>query len=209
MKLITFLFILLGLIFTGQLGNSEILYNDLDIIPEQYQLPKYNNIAHLPLDVEYEGLKATIMFIINPVDDEYLDVYFLTNNNQELNKVLEIHPYQYGQSEIIGTFVYPIGKSGFKSIYILIKNSQSWGTVYRAWELPLYIEEDGVLRARYFKVDDTVMSNIVCVDDYEAGSNCQFTTQEGFIKHLDEQQKIKEELFESGLIEEFLNRKKK
>ncbi|WP_141674644.1 hypothetical protein, partial [Gilliamella sp. Fer1-1] len=79
MKFKTMLFILLSSIFTGQnaYANSDS-YEDLDNIPEEYRFPKYNNIAHPPIDVEYKGKKGTALFLSNTFDDgrRNLEVYF-------------------------------------------------------------------------------------------------------------------------------------
>ncbi|WP_143422837.1 hypothetical protein, partial [Gilliamella apicola] len=72
------LFMLLSLIFTIQNAYSDE-YFELGSIPEEYQFPKYNNIAHPPINVEYKGHKGTAMFLSNTFEDgkRNLEVYFL------------------------------------------------------------------------------------------------------------------------------------
>ncbi|MBI0068278.1 MULTISPECIES: hypothetical protein [unclassified Snodgrassella] len=94
------------------------------------------------------------MFLSNTFEDgrRNLEVYFLTNNNKELNKALELYTYQYGDEELVSAFEYTDKKTGDKYIYILLKDtlepniSYSYGFI----ELPLYIEDDGILRALFF-----------------------------------------------------------
>ena len=58
---------------------------------------------------------------------------------------------------------------------------------YRITELPLYIEEDGILRALFFIGDDNSLSKIPCIDDFETDERCEFSTKEGLIKYLDKE----------------------
>lgn len=179
MKLKTLLFILLGLIYNGQFAYAD---SDLDVELDDFfsrlQYPKYKNIAHPPLNVEYKGHKGTAMFITHSAYNDTrsnLEVYFLTNNNQELNKVLEFYPYQYRHSEIISAFEFTDKGSGHKFIYILLKNDG----MYRFIELPLRIEEDGVLRALFFVKDNAVISKITCM-----GEDCEISTKDKLIEYL-------------------------
>ena len=94
------------------------------------------------------------MFLSNTFEDgrRNLEVYFLTNNNKELNKAYELYTYQYGDEELVSAFEYTYKKTGDKYIYILLKDtlepniSYSYGFI----ELPLFIEDDGILRALFF-----------------------------------------------------------
>jgi hypothetical protein len=182
MKFKTMLFILLSSIFTGQNAYADS-YEDLDSIPEEYRFPKYDNIAHPPIDVEYKGKKGTALFLSNTFDDgrRNLEVYFLTNNNRELYKVVEFYSYQYGDREVVSAFEFTRKKSGDKYIYILLKDGTGPTIWYRFIELPLYVEDDGILRALYFIGDDAFISKISCMDDLETEERCEFSTKEGLI----------------------------
>ena len=184
------LFMLLSLIFTMQNAYSG---EYLDGIPEEYRFPKYNNIAHPPINVEYKGHKGTAMFLSNTFEDgkRNLEVYFLTNNNKELNKALELYTYQYGNQELVSAFEYTDKKTRGKYIYILLKDTSEPNVSYsyRIIELPLYIEEDGILRALFFIGDDNSLSKITCIDDFETDRRCEFSTKEGLIKYLDREKK--------------------
>ena len=153
------LFMLLSLIFNMPNAYSDE-YFELGSIPEEYRFPKYNNIAHPPINVEYKGHKGTAMFLSNTFEDgrRNLEVYFLTNNNnnKELNKALELYTYQYGNQELVSAFEYTDKKTRGKYIYILLKDTSEPNVSYsyRIIELPLYIEEDGILRALFFIGDD-------------------------------------------------------
>ena len=182
------LFMLLSLIFTMPNAYSG---EYLDSIPEEYQFPKYNNIAHPPINVEYKGHKGTVMFLSNTFEDgkRNLEVYFLTNNNKELNKAYEVYTYQYGNQELVSAFEYADKKTGDKYIYILFK-----GTIipnklysYNFTELSLFIEEDGILRVLFFLGDNEFLSKITCIDDFETDRRCEFSTKEGLIKYLDKE----------------------
>ena len=48
---------LLSLIFTMQNAYSDE-YFELDSIPEEYRFPKYNNIGHSPINIEYKVILA-------------------------------------------------------------------------------------------------------------------------------------------------------
>ena len=184
------LFMLLSLIFTMQDVYASL---DVDPIPEEYQFPKYNNIAHPPINVEYKGHKGTAMFLSNTFEDgrRNLEVYFLTNNNKELNKAYELYTYQYGNRELVSAFEYVDKKTGDKYIYMLLKDTltPNKSYSYRITELPLYIEEDGILRALFFIGDDNSLSKIPCIDDFETDRRCEFSTKEGLIKYLDREKK--------------------
>ena len=186
------LFMLLSLIFTMQNAYSDE-YFELDSIPEEYRFPKYNNIAHPPINVEYKGHKGTAMFLSNTFEDgrRNLEVYFLTNNNKELNKAYELYTYQYGNQELVSAFEYADKKTGDKYIYMLLKDTltPNKSYSYRITELPLYIEEDGILRALFFIGDDNSLSKIPCIDDFETDRRCEFSTKEGLIKYLDREKK--------------------
>ena len=182
------LFMLLSLIFTMQNVYASL---DVDPIPEEYQFPKYNNIAHPPINVEYKGHKGTVMFLSNTFEDgkRNLEVYFLTNNNKELNKAYELYKYQYGNQELVSAFEYADKKTGDKYIYILFK-----GTIipnklysYNFTELSLFIEEDGILRVLFFLGDNEFLSKITCIDDFETDRRCEFSTKEGLIKYLNKE----------------------
>ena len=182
------LFMLLSLIFTMPNAYSG---EYLDSIPEEYQFPKYNNIAHPPINVEYKGHKGTAMFLSNTFEDgkRNLEVYFLTNNNKELNKAYEVYTYQYGDEELVSAFEYADKKTGDKYIYILFK-----GTIipnklysYNFTELSLFIEEDGILRVLFFLGDNEFLSKTTCIDDFETDRRCEFSTKEGLIKYLDKE----------------------
>ena len=181
---------LLSLIF-----NMSNAYSGeyLDSIPEEYQFPKYNNIAHPPINVEYKGHKGTAMFLSNTFENgkRNLEVYFLTNNNKELNKAYELYTYQYGNRELVSAFEYTDKKTGDKYIYMLLKDTltPNKSYSYRITELPLYIEEDGILRALFFIGDDNSLSKITCIDDFETDRRCEFSTKEGLIKYLDREKK--------------------
>ena len=184
------LFMLLSLIFTMPNAYSG---EYLDSIPEEYQFPKYNNIAHPPINVEYKGHKGTAMFLSNTFEDgkRNLEVYFLTNNNKELNKAYELYTYQYGDEELVSAFEYVDKKTGDKYIYILFK-----GTIipnklysYNFTELSLFIEEDGILRVLFFLGDNEFLSKTTCIDDFETDRRCEFSTKEGLIKYLDREKK--------------------
>ncbi|ORE99355.1 hypothetical protein BGI05_08530 [Snodgrassella alvi] len=187
MKFKLVMFILLGLVFTLQnvYANSDV---DLDTIPEEYRFPKYNNIAHPPINVEYKGHKGTAMFLSNTLEKgrRNLEVYFLTNNNKELNKAYELDTYQYGDAELVSAFEYADKKTGDKYIYILLKDtlepniSYSYGFI----ELPLFIEDDGILRALFFWGDNRVISKTICIDNFQTDERCEFSTKEGLIKYL-------------------------
>ena len=58
---------------------------------------------------------------------------------------------------------------------------------YNFTELPLYIEEDGILRVLFFLGDDEFLSKITCIDDFETDRRCEFSTKEGLIKYLDKE----------------------
>ena len=122
MKFKLVLFILLGLVFTLQnvYANSDV---DLDTIPEEYRFPKYNNIAHPPINVEYKGHKGTAMFLSNTLEKEKrnLEVYFLTNNNKELNKAYELYTYQYGDEELVSAFEYANKKQATNTFTFYLK----------------------------------------------------------------------------------------
>ena len=186
------LFMLLSLIFTIQNAYSDE-YFELDSIPEEYRFPKYNNIAHPPINVEYKGHKGTAMFLSNTFEDgkRNLEVYFLTNNNKELNKAYELYTDQYGDQELVSAFEYADKKTGKKYIYMLLKDTltPNKSYSYRITELPLYIEEDGILRALFFIGDDNSLSKIPCIDDFETDRRCEFLTKEGLIKYLDREKK--------------------
>lgn len=182
------LFMLLSLIFTMPNAYSG---EYLDSIPEEYQFPKYNNIAHPPINVEYKGHKGTAMFLSNTFEDgkRNLEVYFLTNNNKELNKAYEVYTYQYGNQELVSAFEYADKKTGDKYIYILFK-----GTIipnklysYNFTELSLFIEEDGILRVLFFLGDNEFLSKTTCIDNFETDRRCEFSTKEGLIKYLDKE----------------------
>ena len=182
------LFMLLSLIFTMPNAYSG---EYLDSIPEEYQFPKYNNIAHPPINVEYKGHKGTAMFLSNTFEDgrRNLEVYFLTNNNKELNKAYELYTYQYGNQELVSAFEYADKKTGDKYIYILFK-----GTIipnklysYNFTELSLFIEEDGILRVLFFLGDNEFLSKTTCIDNFETDRRCEFSTKEGLIKYLDKE----------------------
>ena len=186
------LFMLLSLIFTMPNAYSGE-YFELDSIPEEYRFPKYNNIAHPPINVEYKGHKGTAMFLSNTFEDgkRNLEVYFLTNNNKELNKAYELYTDQYGDQELVSAFEYADKKTGKKYIYMLLKDTltPNKSYSYRITELPLYIEEDGILRALFFIGDDNSLSKIPCIDDFETDRRCEFLTKEGLIKYLDREKK--------------------
>ena len=182
------LFMLLSLIFTMPNAYSG---EYLDSIPEEYRFPKYNNIAHPPINVEYKGHKGTAMFLSNTFEDgkRNLEVYFLTNNNKELNKAYELYTYQYGNEELVSAFEYADKKTGDKYIYILFK-----GTIipnklysYNFTELSLFIEEDGILRVLFFLGDNEFLSKTTCIDNFETDRRCEFSTKEGLIKYLDKE----------------------
>ena len=184
------LFMLLSLIFTMPNAYSDE-YFELGSIPEEYRFPKYNNIAHPPINVEYKGHKGTAMFLSNTFEDgrRNLEVYFLTNNNKELNKAYELYTYQYGNQELVSAFEYADKKTGDKYIYILFK-----GTIipnklysYNFTELSLFIEEDGILRVLFFLGENELLSKIICIDDFETDERCEFSTKEGLIKYLDKE----------------------
>ena len=186
------LFMLLSLIFTMPNAYSDE-YFELGSIPEEYRFPKYNNIAHPPINVEYKGHKGTAMFLSNTFEDgkRNLEVYFLTNNNKELNKAYELYTDQYGDQELVSAFEYADKKTGKKYIYMLLKDTltPNKSYSYRITELPLYIEEDGILRALFFIGDDNSLSKIPCIDDFETDRRCEFSTKEGLIKYLDREKK--------------------
>ena len=186
------LFMLLSLIFTMPNAYSGE-YFELGSIPEEYRFPKYNNIAHPPINVEYKGHKGTAMFLSNTFEDgkRNLEVYFLTNNNKELNKAYELYTYQYGNRELVSAFEHVDKKTGDKYIYMLLKDTltPNKSYSYRITELPLYIEEDGILRALFFIGDDNSLSKIPCIDDFETDRRCEFSTKEGLIKYLDREKK--------------------
>ena len=182
------LFMLLSLIFTMPNAYSG---EYLDSIPEEYQFPKYNNIAHPPINVEYKGHKGTAMFLSNTFEDgkRNFEVYFLTNNNKELNKAYEVYTYQYGDEELVSAFEYADKKTGDKYIYILFK-----GTIipnklysYNFTELSLFIEEDSILRVLFFLGDNEFLSKTTCIDNFETDRRCEFSTKEGLIKYLDKE----------------------
>ena len=184
------LFMLLSLIFTMPNAYSDE-YFELGSIPEEYRFPKYNNIAHPPINVEYKGHKGTAMFLSNTFEDgkRNLEVYFLTNNNKELNKAYEVYTYQYGNQELVSAFEYADKKTGDKYIYILFK-----GTIipnklysYNFTELSLFIEEDGILRVLFFLGDNEFLSKTTCIDNFETDRRCEFSTKEGLIKYLDKE----------------------
>ena len=184
------LFMLLSLIFTMPNAYSGE-YFELGSIPEEYRFPKYNNIAHPPINVEYKGHKGTAMFLSNTFEDgkRNLEVYFLTNNNKELNKAYELYTYQYGDEELVSAFEYADKKTGDKYIYILFK-----GTIipnklysYNFTELSLFIEEDGILRVLFFLGDNEFLSKTTCIDNFETDERCEFSTKEGLIKYLDKE----------------------
>ncbi|AJA45433.1 hypothetical protein FPB0191_01617 [Frischella perrara] len=62
MKYKIVLFMLLSLIFNMPNAYSDE-YFELDSIPEEYRFPKYNNIAHPPINIEYKGHKGTAMIL--------------------------------------------------------------------------------------------------------------------------------------------------
>ena len=152
MKFKLVLFILLGLVFTLQnvYANSDM---DLETIPEEYRFPKYNNIAHPPINIEYKGHKGTAMFLSNTLEKgrRNLEIYFLTNNNKELNKAYELDTYQYGDAELVSAFEYADKKTGDKYIYMLFKSTITPNKLYsyNFTELSLFIEEDGILRVLF------------------------------------------------------------
>ena len=182
------LFMLLSLIFTMPNAYSG---EYLDSIPEEYQFPKYNNIAHPPINVEYKGHKGTAMFLSNTFEDgrRNLEVYFLTNNNKELNKAYELYTYQYGDEELVSAFEYADKKTGDKYIYILFKDTIIPNKLYsyNFTELSLFIEEDGILRVLFFLGDNELLSKTTCIDNFETDRRCEFSTKEGLIKYLDKE----------------------
>ena len=184
------LFMLLSLIFTMPNAYSGE-YFELGSIPEEYRFPKYNNIAHPPINVEYKGHKGTAMFLSNTFEDgrRNLEVYFLTNNNKELNKAYELYTYQYGNQELVSAFEYADKKTGDKYIYILFKDTitPNKSYSYNFTELSLFIEEDGILRVLFFLGENELLSKIICIDDFETDERCEFSTKEGLIKYLDKE----------------------
>ena len=182
------LFMLLSLIFTMPNAYSG---EYLDSIPEEYQFPKYNNIAHPPINVEYKGHKGTAMFLSNTFEDgrRNLEVYFLTNNNKELNKAYELYTYQYGKQELVSAFEYADKKTGDKYIYMLFKSTITPNKLYsyNFTELSLFIEEDGILRVLFFLGDNEFLSKTTCIDDFETDRRCEFSTKEGLIKYLNKE----------------------
>ncbi|WP_085166102.1 hypothetical protein [Gilliamella bombi] len=190
MKFKTMLFILLSLILTGQNANANS-DEDLDTIPEQFRFPKYNNIAHPPIDVEYKGLKGTVMFITQPIENEKINlgIYFLTNNNKELYKAFEIYSYEYDELLSIFEYEYTENETKYKSILILTKEVLKSSIHYRYFELPILIDNDGVLRVLYFIGDDALVAKIGCIDDFETKERCEFSTKEGLIKYLNKERK--------------------
>ena len=182
------LFMLLSLIFTMPNAYSG---EYLDSIPEEYQFPKYNNIAHPPINVEYKGHKGTALFLSNTFEDgkRNLEVYFLTNNNKELNKAYELYTYQYGNQELVSAFEYADKKTGDKYIYILFKSTITPNKLYsyNFTELSLFIEEDGILRVLFFLGDNEFLSKTTCIDDFETDRRCEFSTKEGLIKYLNKE----------------------
>jgi hypothetical protein len=192
MKFKTMLFILLSSIFTGQnayANSDEDLETIPEEIPEEYRFPKYDNIAHPPIDVEYKGKKGTALFLSNTFDDgiRNLEVYFLTNNNRELYKVVEFYTYQYGDREVVSAFEFTGKKSGRKYIYILLKNGTGPTIRYNFIELPLSVKDDGILRALYFILDDAFISKIACIDNFKTEERCEFSTKEGLIEYLNKE----------------------
>ena len=184
------LFMLLSLIFTMPNAYSGE-YFELGSIPEEYRFPKYNNIAHPPINVEYKGHKGTAMFLSNTFEDgkRNLEVYFLTNNNKELNKAYELYTYQYGNQELVSAFEYADKKTGDKYIYILFKDTitPNKSYSYNFTELSLFIEEDGILRVLFFLGDNEFLSKTTCIDNFETDRRCEFSTKEGLIKYLDKE----------------------
>ena len=187
------LFMLLSLIFTMPNAYSGE-YFELGSIPEEYRFPKYNNIAHPPINVEYKGHKGTAMFLSNTFEDgkRNLEVYFLTNNNKELNKAYELYTYQYGNQELVSAFEYADKKTGDKYIYILFKDTitPNKSYSYNFTELSLFIEEDGILRVLFFLGENELLSKIICIDDFETDERCEFSTKEGLIKYLNNSYKF-------------------
>ena len=179
---------LLSLIFTMPNAYSG---EYLDSIPEEYQFPKYNNIAHPPINVEYKGHKGTAMFLSNTFEDgkRNLEVYFLTNNNKELNKAYELYTYQYGKQELVSAFEYADKKTGDKYIYMLFKSTITPNKLYsyNFTELSLFIEEDSILRVLFFLGDNEFLSKTTCIDDFETDRRCEFSTKEGLIKYLNKE----------------------
>ncbi|SCC23356.1 hypothetical protein [Gilliamella intestini] len=190
MKFKTMLFILLSLIFIGQNAYADP-DEDLDTIPEQFRFPKYNNIAHPPIDVEYKGLKGTVMFITQPIENEKINlgIYFLTNNNKELYKAFEIYSYEYDELLSVFEYEYTENETKYKSILILTKEVLKSSIHYRYFELPILIDNDGVLRVLYFIGDDALVAKIGCIDDFETKERCEFSTKEGLIKYLNKERK--------------------
>ena len=94
------------------------------------------------------------MFLSNIFEDgrRNLEVYFLTNNNRELNKAYELYTYQHGDEELVSAFEYANKKTGDKYIYILLKDTIEPNITYSYSfiELPLFIEDYGILRALFF-----------------------------------------------------------
>ncbi|ORF46275.1 hypothetical protein [Gilliamella apicola] len=184
------LFMLLSLIFTMPNAYSGE-YFELGSIPEEYRFPKYNNIAHPPINVEYKGHKGTAMFLSNTFEDgkRNLEVYFLTNNNKELNKAYELYTYQYGNQELVSAFEYADKKTGDKYIYILFKDTitPNKSYSYNFTELSLFIEEDSILRVLFFLGDNEFLSKTTCIDNFETDRRCEFSTKEGLIKYLDKE----------------------
>ena len=184
------LFMLLSLIFNMSNAYSDE-YFELGSIPVEYRFPKYNNIAHPPINVEYKGHKGTAMFLSNTFENgkRNLEVYFLTNNNKELNKAYELYTYQYGNQELVSAFEYADKKTGDKYIYILFKSTIIPNKLYsyNFTELSLFIEEDGILRVLFFLGDNEFLSKTTCIDNFETDRRCEFSTKEGLIKYLDKE----------------------
>ena len=80
------------------------------------------------------------MFLSNTFEDgkRNLEVYFLTNNNKELNKAYELYTDQYGDQELVSAFEYADKKTGKKYIYMLLKDTltPNKSYSYRITELP-------------------------------------------------------------------------
>ena len=63
------------------------------------------------------------MFLSNIFEDgrRNLEVYFLTNNNRELNKAYELYTYQYGDEELVSAFEYANKKQAKNTFTFYLK----------------------------------------------------------------------------------------
>ena len=143
--------------------DSEEYKKFSNSIPEEYRFPNYH-IAYRSIDIEYKGHKGTVMVLNNDFEDgkHNLKVYFLSNNNKELNKAYELYTYQYGDQKLlsISSESSEDEETGDRYISILLKDTlkPNFSYSYSIVKLPLSIKDNDRSTALYSIDDDGIIS---------------------------------------------------